>query len=938
MSSKYSVSPARLAMAITASLSASQLSAATITVDTLADPGSIEECSLRAAIEAVNTQAAVDYCAAGDGIDDTIQFAPGLTGTITLNGSSLLVSSDVSIVGPGAANLAIDANQASRVVQVQNYATATISGLTFQGGSADYGAGVYITGAYVSLQDCVIQNNQASGFGGGIELFGGSLSAAGCSFLSNSAGFQGGALAVTQGYANVYSSDFQYNSATFGGGVQVPDQQSGSGPQGGPGAQGAYLLLEGSIITGNTAEIGGGVGAGRAPYSGKGEDTQGVIPPPGGAPNLVINNSEISDNQAYLGGGIAAYLPSYLQGASNAISVTSSLISSNSASAGGGIAGYGPASIELEGSVVSENQAVYGGGGLAIYGSGPGGPTPTTTRALESRWGSEGALGRGLPVGGLYSRSSLIEGNAAPSGGGVITRGASSIFFLSQVSSNLGGGIEINNAYSYFGSGQLTGNQAAEVGGLDCRNGSTCLIYYASVTDNVGYLVGGLRSGLGGPQTAPQGLTGSLAVVSSTISSNQGSQVGGAYATPLTLRHSTVALNQQSGPATRGGATGGLLIGDGSLIDHSVIADNLAAGSPSDVRSLGANPTPANYSLVGNSTGFNYAGTGNLIDVDPLLGPLAANGASYSLTHALLAGSPAINAGDPALANTPTYDQRGPGFDRVVGGVIDIGAFEADGAPAEPDVGLSVSSIDFSGLLIGLNDSAPLTITSTGTGSLDLGQLNVSVTRGGIFGLANDTCSNQSLAPLASCTVDVTFQPPALGAFNGAVVISSNAPSSPDLVPISGVGVAPVLNLTSSTVDFGTVSVGATGIGSTTVRNTGTAPLTFSATDTAPPFSVSAGAGLCLDGGATVLAANESCTLSFSFDPTTEGPASQLVNLTSDSFGGDSTVQLSGSAVAGPVPTTPTLPVPFMGKAGTALLTGLMLLLGLFGVRRITGS
>ena len=59
---------------------------------------------------------------------------------------------------------------------------------------------------------------------------------------------------------------------------------------------------------------------------------------------------------------------------------------------------------------------------------------------------------------------------------------------------------------------------------------------------------------------------------------------------------------------------------------------------------------------------------------DPLLGPLAYNGGT-TRTHALLAGSPAINAGSNPLALTT--DQRGAGFPRVVGGATDMGAYES---------------------------------------------------------------------------------------------------------------------------------------------------------------------------------------------------------------------------------------------------------------------
>jgi hypothetical protein len=51
----------------------------------------------------------------------------------------------------------------------------------------------------------------------------------------------------------------------------------------------------------------------------------------------------------------------------------------------------------------------------------------------------------------------------------------------------------------------------------------------------------------------------------------------------------------------------------------------------------------------------------------------------------LLPGSRAINAGDNAGA--PPWDQRGTGFSRIVGGRIDIGAFEVQGRSGGPAAG-----------------------------------------------------------------------------------------------------------------------------------------------------------------------------------------------------------------------------------------------------------
>lgn len=64
----------------------------------------------------------------------------------------------------------------------------------------------------------------------------------------------------------------------------------------------------------------------------------------------------------------------------------------------------------------------------------------------------------------------------------------------------------------------------------------------------------------------------------------------------------------------------------------------------------------AGFNLVENTTGAAIGGTGNIFGVAPLLAPLSFNGGA-TRTHALLNGSPAIDAGDPTTF--PATDQRG---------------------------------------------------------------------------------------------------------------------------------------------------------------------------------------------------------------------------------------------------------------------------------------
>ncbi|MBK8023242.1 MAG: hypothetical protein IPK19_17895 [Chloroflexi bacterium] len=124
-------------------------------------------------------------------------------------------------------------------------------------------------------------------------------------------------------------------------------------------------------------------------------------------------------------------------------------------------------------------------------------------------------------------------------------------------------------------------------------------------------------------------------------------------------------------------------------LKHTLIAANTAPAGPD----VNGSVTSQGYNLIGDSSGATISGvtTGNLLDAaaSPLnLGALADNGGPTQ-TIALLPGSVAINAGDPAFAEPPTTDQRGTGFPRVFDGRIDIGAFES-GASASLTLTLSL--------------------------------------------------------------------------------------------------------------------------------------------------------------------------------------------------------------------------------------------------------
>lgn len=119
--------------------------------------------------------------------------------------------------------------------------------------------------------------------------------------------------------------------------------------------------------------------------------------------------------------------------------------------------------------------------------------------------------------------------------------------------------------------------------------------------------------------------------------------------------------------------------GDAHNAANSIISGNIDNSPDASHPDCSGTLLSQGYNLIGDTSGCFIGGdiSGNLTGVDPLLGPLQDNGGP-TFTHALLPGSPAINAGNPAgctdhLGNSLLTDQRG--MPRV--GRCDMGAYEA---------------------------------------------------------------------------------------------------------------------------------------------------------------------------------------------------------------------------------------------------------------------
>jgi hypothetical protein len=183
------------------------------------------------------------------------------------------------------------------------------------------------------------------------------------------------------------------------------------------------------------------------------------------------------------------------------------------------------------------------------------------------------------------------------------------------------------------------------------------------------------RSTISGNDAGMVVATGSVKLKNSTVSGNTGGGIAVTGHGRVGISSSTVAANAAAASG------GGVSVEGGGIVYlvNTILADNTApVGSEcaGRLRSRGFNlietDEPAACEIAGSSGG-------NLVGVDPMLGPLAANGGPTE-THALLAGSPAIDAGNPALLSgrgraCPRTDQRF--VDREPTLPCDIGAYEA---------------------------------------------------------------------------------------------------------------------------------------------------------------------------------------------------------------------------------------------------------------------
>jgi hypothetical protein len=564
----------------------------------------------------------------------TVDFQPGLSGTITLMTGELLIDKGLTIAGPGASVITVSGNHASRVFDIAGMYTVGISGLTIADGSVTNanGGGIISSGTLTVTVSILSANSATFGTGGGIENDGGMLTVTASTLSGNSAG-AGGGIFNDAGTLTVTASTLTGNSSgtggggiysNFGGGVTITDS-----------------TLRGNSTSGGNYPRGGGIYNYSAPLT--------VIA-------CTLSGNSASAGVSPSGGGIYDY--------SATLIVAASTLSDNSATAGGIYLAYG-GGIYFTGGTATITASTLSGNSAKTYGGGIHNEGTMTVTNSTLRGNSAGA-GGGISNGGTMTvAASILSANSATDGGGIFNGGTMTATnsTLSANSATDGGGIFNGYGGLTVTSCILTGNSAGDFGGGIANFGATLTVAASTLSANSAPEGGGIFNDASTSQT----------VTNSTLSANSAAEGGGIfnYFGALTVASCTLSGNSATSEA------GGIYNHDGASVTtavNTIFAGNAASSGPD----LSGSLVSQGHNLIGDGTGGSGYDPTDLVGtsdnpIDPKLGPLQDNGGP-TFTMALLPDSPAIDAGDPTGA--PEWDQRGPGYPRVVNGKIDIGAYE----------------------------------------------------------------------------------------------------------------------------------------------------------------------------------------------------------------------------------------------------------------------
>lgn len=346
--------------------------------------------------------------------------------------------------------------------------------------------------------------------------------------------------------------------------------------------------------------------------------------------------------------------------------------------------------VALTNLILTKGQGVYMNGG-AIYAGDAGNTTISSSVITDNfaSWdGDEGDLD--IDENTLNKGTTETQG----SGGGIYSKGILNIS-MSTLSKNTaqtfdtdtsvkvgnGGAIYASQATTIVDStvgGEGVGNVAINGGGIQMAGGNALTVERSTFSHNEAVSGGGMN--VVSPSAQP------FTIVNSTISANHVTDSGAGINTnaSVTIQNTTIANNAKDS-STKGS---GLNQFSGvATLHNTLFANNTAIASDDSIISANCGKAGTAVSSI-SSSGGNLSTDASCALTDPTdqqsvadakIGPLALNDNTLNgnLTHALLAGSPAIDKG--TASNCPATDGRGTS--RPLGAACDVGAYEAVPVP-----------------------------------------------------------------------------------------------------------------------------------------------------------------------------------------------------------------------------------------------------------------
>jgi predicted outer membrane repeat protein len=341
------------------------------------------------------------------------------------------------------------------------------------------------------------------------------------------------------------------------------------------------------------------------------------------------------------------------------------------------------ANLIIDGLTIADGYSETGG---AIYND--GGTLTLSDSTLSGNTAFQGGAIYNYSRSTLSISNSTLTGNTASAGGAISSDGLTTISSSTLIGNTATDGGTINNSGTLsISNSTLSGNTARARGGA-IYNFS---YYIPSAVTVVQSTLSGNRADAGGAiynTSTPSPVGSALVTLHQTTLSGNSANNGGAILNRTDAGSATVEISHSTFSDNSARFSGGGIyassIGDGmgtvalshSLWVRGVTGNNyeVSIGGHAAIPTL----TSLGYNLADDAS-LALAGPGdqnNVATLSTTLGPLADN-SGPTLTHALLPGSPAIDAGDPAFdGSSLPFDQRGTGFPRVANGRVDIGAFE----------------------------------------------------------------------------------------------------------------------------------------------------------------------------------------------------------------------------------------------------------------------